>query len=96
MKVTVVSAIRAREAVAAILGPGRFFGEACTGGAQVLRLVTVSAMTDAVVARIEKPHNAGYRLVQEQPAFSQMFMTAILNRTIRVEADLIDQLVQFQ
>jgi CRP/FNR family cyclic AMP-dependent transcriptional regulator len=28
----------------------------------------------------------------EQPAFSQMFMTHILNRTIRVEADLIDQL----
>jgi len=32
------------------------------------------------------------RLVQEQPDFSQMFMTHILNRTIRVEADLIDQL----
>ncbi len=32
------------------------------------------------------------RMVQEQPTFSQMFMTHILNRTIRVEADLIDQL----
>jgi CRP-like cAMP-binding protein len=47
-------------------------------------------MTDAVVVRIEKPEMI--RLVQEQPAFSQMFMTHILNRTIRVEADLIDQL----
>jgi CRP/FNR family cyclic AMP-dependent transcriptional regulator len=88
LKVTVVSD-RGKEAVAAILGPDEFFGEACMAG-QVLRLVTVSAMTDAVVTRIEKPAMA--QLVQEQPAFSQMFVTHILNRTIRVEADLIDQL----
>jgi CRP-like cAMP-binding protein len=31
-------------------------------------------------------------LIRDQPAFSQMFMTHILNRTIRVEADLLDQL----
>jgi CRP/FNR family transcriptional regulator, cyclic AMP receptor protein len=88
LKVTVLSD-RGKEAVAAILGPDEFFGEACIAG-QVLRLVTVSAMTDAVVVRIEKP--AMVRLVQEQPAFSQIFVTHILNRTIRVEADLIDQL----
>jgi len=88
LKVTVVSD-RGKEAVAAILGPDEFFGEACMAG-QVLRLVTVSAMTDAVVARIKKPTMV--RLIQEQPAFSQMFVTHILNRTIRVEADLIDQL----
>jgi len=88
LKVTVVSD-RGKEAVAAILSPDEFFGEACMAG-QVLRLVTVSAMTDAVVVRIEKP--AMVHLVQSQPAFSQMFVTHILNRTIRVEADLIDQL----
>ena len=57
---------------------------------QVLRLVTVSAMTEAVVVRIAKP--TMLRMIQKQPAFSQMFMAHILNRTIRVEADLIDQL----
>jgi CRP/FNR family cyclic AMP-dependent transcriptional regulator len=57
---------------------------------QAQRLVTVSVMTDAVVVRIEK--SAMIRLVQEQPSFSQMFINHILNRTIRVEADLIDQL----
>ena len=88
LKVTVVSD-RGKEAVAAILSPDEFVGEACMAG-QVLRLVTVSAMTDAVVTRIEK--SAMIRLIQEQPAFSQMFMTHILNRTIRVEADLHDQL----
>jgi len=88
LKVTVVSA-RGKEAVAAILDPDEFFGEACMAG-QSLRLVTVSAMTDAVVVRIEKEEMI--RLIQEHPALSQMFMTHILNRTIRVEADLIDQL----
>lgn len=88
MKTTVVSD-RGKEAVAAIFGPDEFFGEACMAG-QVRRLVTVTAMTDAVVARIEKPTLA--RLLREHPAFSQAFLTHILNRTIRVEADLIDQL----
>ena len=88
LKVTVVSA-RGKEAVAAILDPDEFFGEACMAG-QTHRLATVSALTDAVVVRIEKQEII--RLIQEQPAFSQMFMTHILNRTIRVEADLIDQL----
>ena len=88
LKVTVVSD-RGKEAVAAILGPDEFFGEACLAG-QMKRLVTVSAMTDVVAVRIEK--SAMMRLVQEQSAFSQMFMTHILNRTIRVEADLVDQL----
>jgi CRP/FNR family transcriptional regulator, cyclic AMP receptor protein len=88
LKVTVVSD-RGKEAVAAILNPDEFVGEACVAG-QVLRLVSVSAMTDAVVTRIEK--SAMIRLIQEQPTFSQMFVTHILNRTIRVEADLIDQL----
>ena len=88
LKVTVVSD-RGKEAVAAILGPDEFFGEACMAG-QLQRLATVSAMTEAVVERIEK--SAMIRMVQDQPAFSQMFMTHILNRTIRVEADLIDQL----
>src|SRR5579863_8411644 len=51
LKVTVVSD-RGKEAVAAILGPDEFFGEACMAG-QLLRLVTVSAITEAVVERIE-------------------------------------------
>jgi CRP-like cAMP-binding protein len=88
LKATVVSD-RGKEAVASLLGPDEFFGEACMAG-QRQRLVTVSAMMDAVVVRIAQPEMV--RLVQEQSDFSHMFMTHILNRTIRVEADLIDQL----
>jgi CRP/FNR family transcriptional regulator, cyclic AMP receptor protein len=88
LKATVVSD-RGKEAVASLLGPDEFFGEACMAG-QTRRLVTVSAMMDAIVMRIAQPEMV--RLVQEQSGFSHMFMTHILNRTIRVEADLIDQL----
>ena len=88
MKVTVVSA-GGKEAVAAILDADEFFGEACMAG-QTQRLVTVSAMTDAVIIRIETPEMI--HLIQEQPAISRMFMTHVLNRTIRLEADLVDQL----
>ena len=88
LKITVVSD-RGKEAVAAMLGPGEFFGEACMAG-QPRRLISVSAMTDASVVRIEKAEMI--RLVQQHADFSRMFMTHILNRTIRVEADLIDQL----
>ena len=78
LKVTVVSD-RGKDAVAAILGPDEFFGEACMTG-QILRLVTASAMTEAVVERIEKP--TMIRMVKEQPEFSEMFINHILNRTI--------------
>ena len=88
LKATVVSE-RGKEAVTSILGPNEFFGEACMAG-QARRLVTVAALTDATVVRIARPQMI--LLIQEQPAFSQMFMTHILNCTIRVEADLVDQL----
>lgn len=88
LKVTAVSE-QGREAVTSILGSNEFFGEACMAG-QSRRLVTVSALTDAVVTRIAKSQMI--YLIQEQPSFSQMFMTHILNRTMRVEADLLDQL----
>lgn len=88
LKVTVVSA-RGKEAVAAILNADEFFGEACVAG-QTHRLATVSAMTDVVIVRIEMREMI--HLIQEQPAFSRIFMNHILNRTIRLEADLVDQL----
>jgi len=88
LKVTAVSE-QGREAVTSILSSDEFFGEACMAG-QSRRLVTVSALTDAIVTRIAKSQMI--HLIREQPSFSQMFMTHILNRTIRVEADLLDQL----
>jgi CRP/FNR family transcriptional regulator, cyclic AMP receptor protein len=88
MKVTVVSE-QGKEAVVAILGPDEFFGEACLAG-QVQRIATVATMTESVIVRMEKA--AIVRVIHEEPAFSEMFIAHLLGRTIRVEADLVDQL----
>jgi CRP/FNR family transcriptional regulator, cyclic AMP receptor protein len=88
VKVSVVSE-QGKEAVVAMLGKDEFFGEGCLAG-QSRRISTVSAMSDAVVTRIEK--SAIVRLIHEDPAFSELFIAHLLSRAVRVEADLIDQL----
>ena len=88
VKVTVVSE-QGKEAVVGILGPNEFFGEACLGG-QTQRIATVATMTDAVIMRVEK--TAIVDVIHEQPAFSELFIAHLLSRTLRVEADLVDQL----
>jgi len=88
VKVTVVSE-QGKEAVVAILGPDEFCGEGCLTG-QPLRLATATAMTDCEVMRLEKV--AMTRVLREEPAFSGMFVSHLLARASRVEADLVDQL----
>ena len=87
-KITVVSE-QGKEAVVAILGPDEFCGEGCLTG-QPLRLATATAMTDCEIMRVEKA--VMVRVLHEEPAFSEMFVSHLLARTIRVEADLVDQL----
>jgi CRP-like cAMP-binding protein len=88
VRVSVVSD-RGKEAIVSILGPDEFFGEGCISG-QALRISTVDAMTETVVVRIGKEEMV--QLLKEEPLFSQMFTTHLLSRTMRIEADLIDQL----
>ena len=88
VKKTIVSE-QGKEAVIALLGADEFFGEGCLAG-QTLRISTVTTMTDCNLARIEKA--AIIRVIHEEPAFAEMFIAHILGRTIRVEADLVDQL----
>ena len=92
IRVSVVSD-RGKEAIVSVLGPGDFFGEGSISG-QSLRIGTVAAMTEAVIVRVEKAEML--RLLQKNAVFSKLFMTHLLKRAMRVEADLIDQLVQFQ
>ena len=88
VKVTVVSD-QGKEAIVAILGTNEFFGEGCLAG-QALRVSTVTTMTDSAIARIEKA--AVIRVIHQEPVFAEMFIAHLLGRTIRVEADLVDQL----
>jgi CRP/FNR family transcriptional regulator, cyclic AMP receptor protein len=88
IKVTVLSK-QGKEAVVAILGTDEFVGEGCLIG-QPKRLATASAMTDCVTMRVEKTEIL--RVLKDEPAFSQMFVSHILARNARVEEDLVDQL----
>jgi CRP/FNR family cyclic AMP-dependent transcriptional regulator len=88
VKVTVVSE-QGKEAVVAVLGPDEFCGEGCLTG-QPLRLATATAMTECEIMRLEKA--VMIRVLHEEPAFSEMFVSHLLARTVRVEADLVDQL----
>jgi CRP/FNR family cyclic AMP-dependent transcriptional regulator len=88
VKVTVVSEA-GKEAVVAIFGTDEFFGEGCLAG-RAPRISTVAALEASVIMRLEKA--AVVRVLHEEPAFSEMFIAHLLSRTIRVEADLVDQL----
>ena len=88
VKLTVVSK-QGKQVIVAILGPTEFCGESCLSG-QLRRMSTAAAMTDCVVTRLEK--SAMIRVLGGEPAFSSMFITHLLARTLRVEEDLIDQL----
>jgi CRP/FNR family transcriptional regulator, cyclic AMP receptor protein len=88
VKVTVVSE-QGKEAVVAMLGTNEFFGEACLAG-QARRIATAATTTDSVIVRLEK--EAIVRVIHQEPAFSEMFIAHLLGRTIRIEADLVDQL----
>ena len=88
IKVTVVSK-QGKEAVVAILGIDEFVGEGCLSG-QPKRLATAIALTECVTMRVTKKEIQ--RVLRSEPAFSQMFMSHMLARNIRVEEDLLDQL----
>ena len=88
VKVTVVSE-QGKEAVVAILGPDEFCGEGCLNG-QTHRIATATAVMDCEVMRLEK--QVMLRVLHDEPLFSEMFITHLLERTLRVEADLVDQL----
>jgi CRP/FNR family cyclic AMP-dependent transcriptional regulator len=88
IKITVISE-HGKEAVVALLGTGDFCGEGCLAG-QPLRMSTAVAMTDCVATRLEKA--AIIRTLHDQPAFSELFLSYVLSRIIRVEEDLVDQL----
>lgn len=88
IKLAVVSK-RGKEAVVAILGPGDFLGEECLAG-QRQRISTATPMSDCAVVRIEK--TAAIRALRDDPEFSEIFLAYLLERNIRTQEDLVDQL----
>jgi CRP-like cAMP-binding protein len=88
IKISVLSRT-GKEAVVAMLGPGDFFGEGALTG-QPVRIGTATATAPTTVLIIEKGVMLG--LLRDEPTFSERFITYMLARNIRIEADLVDHL----
>jgi CRP/FNR family transcriptional regulator, cyclic AMP receptor protein len=88
VKVVVLSE-QGKEAVVGIFEPGQFFGEGCLNG-HPLRISTTTALEDCVITAITK--TAMLAVLHSEPKFSDLFMSYLLSRNSRIEADLVDQL----
>jgi len=88
VKLTVVNE-GGKEAVVAIFGSGDFFGEGGMAG-QKFRIATATAVVPTTVLIILKDEMM--RVLHTEHALSDRFISYILARNIRVEADLVDQL----
>jgi CRP/FNR family cyclic AMP-dependent transcriptional regulator len=78
-----------KEAIVATLGVAEFFGEGCLAG-QPSRIKTAIASEPCTLIKVDKAAMA--RVLHDEPALSSVFVTHLLQRIVRYEADLVDQL----
>jgi CRP/FNR family transcriptional regulator, cyclic AMP receptor protein len=88
-KLTVVSPA-GREATLALLIAGDFIGEESIAGAVGRRFATARAIGACTALKIERAEMI--RVVHEEHAFSDLFLKFLLARSMRTQADLVDQL----
>ncbi|MGZ7040035.1 MAG: Crp/Fnr family transcriptional regulator [Thermoanaerobaculia bacterium] len=89
IKLSVVSQ-RGKEATVALLEAGTFVGESCIAAAEHIRMVTATALTRCSLMRIEREEMV--RVLHEEHAFADVFVSFLLARNVRIQADLVDQL----
>jgi CRP/FNR family cyclic AMP-dependent transcriptional regulator len=88
-KLTVVSK-RGKEATVTLLAAGDFVGEESVSKTSNHRTASASAITACVVLKIEAVEML--RVLHEEHTFSDLFVKFLLVRSIRTQADLVDQL----
>jgi CRP/FNR family cyclic AMP-dependent transcriptional regulator len=88
-KVTVVSA-RGKEATITLLAAGDFVGEEALAAMPGLRLVTATAITTCAALRISRGEMI--QVMHEEHSLTDFFLKFLLERSMRVQADLVDQL----
>jgi len=88
-KLTVISKV-GKEATITLLGPGDFVGGESIAGTPGLRMATATAISNCTALRIERAEML--RVMHEERAFSDLFLKFLLGRSMRTQADLVDQL----
>jgi CRP/FNR family transcriptional regulator, cyclic AMP receptor protein len=89
VKLTAISRI-GKVATVALLSTGDFVGEESIAGPLGLRMTTATAITACSALMIEREEMI--RVLHEEHAFSDLFLEFLLARSLRIQADLIDQL----
>ena len=88
VKLSVVSR-QGKEAVVAILEQHGFFGEGCLTG-QLVYTATATSLGKSSIVRIDKL--VMMEALQNDPSFSELFLTYLVSRNIRAQEDFVDQL----
>jgi len=88
-KLTVV-AQNGKEATITLLSVGDFVGEESLASIPGLRLATASAINTCTALKITRREMA--HVMHDEPAFADFFLKFMLNRSMRTQADLVDQL----
>ena len=88
-KVTVVSQ-RGKEATLTLLAAGDFVGEGTLAAIAGLRMSTATAVNTCTALKISR--NEMIRVMHDEPAFADLFLKFLLARSMRTQADLVDQL----
>jgi CRP-like cAMP-binding protein len=88
-RVTVVSTA-GKEATITLVSAGEFVGEGALAAVPGMRLSTATAVTACDSLKITREEMA--RTMHTEPIFSDLFMKFLLTRSIRTQADLVDQL----
>jgi CRP-like cAMP-binding protein len=88
-KVTVISQA-GKEATITLLGDGDFVGEEALAAVEGVRLSTATAITACTALKIKREEMI--RVMHEEHAFSDLFLKFLLERSMRIQADLVDQL----
>jgi CRP-like cAMP-binding protein len=88
-KVTVVSAI-GKEATITLVSAGDFVGEGALAAVPGLRLSTATAITACTALKIGREEMI--RVMHDEPEFSELFLKFLLSHSMRIQADLVDQL----
>jgi CRP-like cAMP-binding protein len=86
VKLTVVST-RGREAIVGVLGANEFVGEQCLAG-QMFREMTVTAVEDCSLARIERVEML--RSLREDSELSMTFISCLLSQKLHLLDELVD------
>ena len=88
-RVTVVSK-SGKEATITLISSGDFLGESALAAIPGLRLSTATALGKCTALKITREEMI--RVMHQEHAFSDLFLKFLLERSMRTQADLVDQL----